>query len=104
MILTKHVNSAFLGTGLDGILKSFNINTLVIVGMTTNHCISTSVRMAGNLGYETFLINDSTACYNTIGLDGKEIDCEVIYNISIANLKDEFAQVINSKKLFKLLS
>ena len=104
MILTKHVNSAFIGTGLDGILKSFNINTLVIVGMTTNHCISTSVRMAGNLGYETFLINDSTACYNTIGLDGKEIDCEVIYNISIANLKDEFAQVINSKKLFKLLS
>ena len=104
MILTKHVNSAFIGTGLDGILKGFNINTLVIVGMTTNHCISTSVRMAGNLGYETFLINDSTACYNTIGLDGKEIDCEVIYNISIANLKDEFAQVINSKKLFKLLS
>ena len=37
-------------------------------------------------------------------IDGKEIDCEVIYNISIANLKDEFAQVINSKKLFKLLS
>ena len=54
MILTKNVNSAFIGTGLDGILKSFNINTLVIVGMTTNHCISTTVRMSGNLGYETY--------------------------------------------------
>ena len=104
IVLTKNVNSAFIGTGLDEILKNLNINTLVIVGMTTNHCISTTVRMAGNLGYETFLISDSTACYNTKGLDGKEIDCEVIYNISIANLKDEFAQVINSKKLFKLLS
>ena len=104
IILTKNVNSAFIGTGLDEILKNLNVNTLVIVGMTTNHCISTSVRMAGNLGYETFLINDSTACYNTLGFDGEEIDCEVIYNISIANLKDEFAKIINSKKLFNLLS
>ena len=55
--------------------------------------------MSGNLGYETYLISDSTACFNTIGQDGEEIDCEIIYNISIANLKDEFAKIISSKKL-----
>ena len=59
--------------------------------------------MSGNLGYETFLISDSTACFNTIAQDGEEIDCEIIYNISIANLKDEFAKIISSKKLFELL-
>ena len=77
---------------------------IVIIGMTTNHCISTTVRMSGNLGYDTYLISDSTACYNTIGNDGEEIDCEIIYNVSIANLKDEFARIINSKKLFELLN
>ena len=102
MILTKNVNSAFIGTGLTEILKNLN-QTIVIVGMTTNHCISTTVRMSGNLGYETYLISDSTACFNTIGQDGEEIDCEIIYNISIANLKDEFAKIISSKKLFELL-
>ena len=30
MILTKNVNSAFIGTGLNEILKNLNINTLVI--------------------------------------------------------------------------
>ena len=72
--------------------------------MTTNHCISTTVRMAGNLGYETFLISDSTACYNTKGLDGKEIDCEIIYEASIANLSGEFAEIISSRELFELLN
>ena len=104
IVLTKNVNSAFIGTGLDEILKNLNINTLVIVGMTTNHCISSSVRMAGNLGYETFLISDSTACYNTKGLDGKEIDCQVIFEASIASLSGEFAEIISSVELFELLN
>ena len=104
IVLTKNVNSAFIGTGLDEILKNLNINTLVIVGMTTNHCISSSVRMAGNLGYETFLISDSTACYNTKGLDGIEIDCEIIYEASIASLSGEFAEIISSRELFELLN
>ena len=104
IVLTKNVNSAFIGTGLDEILKNLNINTLVIVGMTTNHCISTTVRMAGNLGYETFLISDSTACYNTKGLDGIEIDCEIIYEASIASLNGEFAEIISSRELFELLN
>ena len=72
--------------------------------MTTNHCISTTVRMSGNLGYETYLISDSTACFNTIGLDGKEIDCNVIYNSAMASLKNEFAEIINSKELFSLVT
>ena len=75
-----------------------------IVGMTTNHCISTTVRMSGNLGYETYLISDSTACYNTIGLDGKEIDCNVIFNSAMASLKNEFAEIISSKELFSLVT
>ena len=59
--------------------------------------------MAGNLGYETYLISDSTACYNTIGLDGKEIDCEVIYESSMASLKNEFASILKSEELLNLV-
>ena len=103
VVLTKKVNSAFIGTKLDNILYNMNINTLVFVGMTTNHCISSSVRMSGNLGFKTYLISDSTACYDTMGMDGKMIDCNIIYESSIANLSKEFATIINSNKLFSLL-
>lgn len=103
VVITKKVNSAFIGTKLDNILYNMNIKTLVFVGMTTNHCISSTVRMSGNLGFETYLISDSTACYDTMGMDGKMIDCNIIYESSIANLSKEFATIINSNKLFSLL-
>ena len=103
MVLTKEVNSAFIGTNLENILIKSQIDTLVIVGMTTNHCISTTVRMSGNLGFDTYLISDSTACYNTKGLNGEIIDCNTIYNSALASLQEEFATVIDSKELFDIL-
>tara|TARA_Y200000002_G_scaffold363787_1_gene352184 strand:+ start:1171 stop:1740 length:570 start_codon:yes stop_codon:yes gene_type:complete len=103
IILKKNVNSAFIGTDLKSILDRSNTKVVIIVGMTTNHCISTTVRMSGNFGYETFLISDSTACYTAKGIDGELIDCEVIYQTSIANLKDEFATIINSEELITLI-
>ena len=57
MVLTKKVNSAFIGTDLEKILSESKLKTLVIIGMTTNHCISSTVRMSGNLGFETYLIS-----------------------------------------------
>jgi nicotinamidase-related amidase len=103
MVLTKEVNSAFIGTNLENILIKSHIDTLVIVGMTTNHCISTTVRMSGNLGFDTYLISDSTACYNTKGINGEIIDCNTIYNSALASLQEEFATVIDSNELFDVL-
>ena len=103
MVLTKEVNSAFIGTNLENILIKSHIDTWVIVGMTTNHCISTTVRMSGNLGFDTYLISDSTACYNTKGLNGEIIACNTIYNSALASLQEEFATVIDSKELFDIL-
>lgn len=103
IILTKEVNSAFIGTKLEDILINKKSKTLVFIGMTTNHCISSTVRMSGNLGFETYLISDSTACYNTKGIDGRMIDCEIIYESSLASLREEFATIIDSRELFGLL-
>jgi nicotinamidase-related amidase len=103
IVLTKEVNSAFIGTNLENILIKSHIDTLVIVGMTTNHCISTTVRMSGNLGFDTYLISDSTACYNTKGINGEIIDCNTIYNSALASLQEEFATVIDSNELFDVL-
>ena len=103
IVITKEVNSAFIGTNLENLLIKSNIKTLVVVGMTTNHCISSTVRMSGNLGFETYLISDSTACYSTKSISGDIIDCQEIYENSLASLNEEFARVIDSKELFSLL-
>ncbi|MFN3195316.1 MAG: cysteine hydrolase family protein [Chlorobiota bacterium] len=101
--MTKHVNSAFIGTDLQDFLIKQSIEKLVVVGLTTNHCISTSVRMADNLGYKVYLISDSTATFDTIGTDGKKYDSELVHQISLASLKDEFATIMTSDELLEVL-
>lgn len=98
-VITKKVNSAFIGTDLKEQLDKANIDTVVIVGITTNHCVSTTTRMAGNFGYETYLISDATATFDRIGIKGEKYDAETIHLTTLANLNEEFATVWTSEKL-----
>ncbi|WP_080780093.1 cysteine hydrolase family protein [Chryseobacterium phocaeense] len=102
-VITKHVNSAFIGTDLKERLDQQNINTLVIVGITTNHCVSTTARMAGNFGYKTYVISDATAAFDRVGINGEKYDAELIHHTALANLNEEFATVWDSEKLLREL-
>ncbi|MEM8999222.1 MAG: cysteine hydrolase family protein [Bacteroidota bacterium] len=98
-VVVKNVNSAFIGTDLESQLKQEGINTVVFVGLTTNHCVSTSVRMAGNLGFDTYLIADATATFDRMGLHGEKFDAELIHQTTLANLHGEFATVLDTDTL-----
>jgi len=95
-VIRKTVNSAFIGTSLEADLRSAGINTLVVVGLTTNHCISTSVRMAGNLNFETYLVSDATATFDRIALDGRNRPAEEVHAAALSDLDGEFATVIDT--------
>ncbi|MFD4928668.1 isochorismatase family protein [Peribacillus butanolivorans] len=55
-ILTKYVNSAFIGTNLEKILRKEACPQVIITGLTTNYCVETTTRMSGNLGFIPILI------------------------------------------------
>ena len=98
-IIKKNVNSAFIGTDLQAQLDKARITTLVIVGLTTDHCISTTTRMAGNLGYKTFLVADATATFNKKGIDGQNYPAELIHETALASLENEFATVVTTDEI-----
>jgi nicotinamidase-related amidase len=103
-IIKKQVNSAFIGTTLKEQLDNKKISKLVIAGLTTDHCISTTTRMAGNLGFDTFLVSDATATFNKKGPDGKNYPAELIHETALASLHEEFAQIVTTdfiKQRFK---
>jgi nicotinamidase-related amidase len=95
-IIKKNVNSAFIGTNLEEQLHHLKITKLVIAGLTTDHCISTTTRMAGNLGFDTFLVADATATFNKKGLEGQNFPAELIHATALASLNVEFATIVTT--------
>jgi len=98
-IIEKEVNSAFINTDLKEKLNTNNSNTLVIVGLTTDHCVSTTTRMAGNFGFNTFLVEDAVATFNKTGANGEKYSAQLIHDTAIASLKDEFATIVSSQEI-----
>ncbi|KAI3318377.1 isochorismatase hydrolase [Xylariaceae sp. AK1471] len=117
-VMFKNVNSAFVGTDLESRIRGLGIERLVIAGLTTGHCVSTSVRMAANLrvvdhphgGFargkkptgEIVVVSDATAMY-TRSYDGREYDGETLHTTNLATLNDEFCVVRNTEQVLRLL-
>lgn len=98
-IYRKQVNSAFIGTNLERDLRQDGIDTLVIVGLTTNHCVSTTARMAGNLGFKTLVVSDATATFSRCALDGTLRPAEAVHSAALSDLHQEFAAVVSTEEV-----
>jgi len=100
-IIIKHVNSSFIGTRLEKLLRKNNIQNLVVVGLTTDHCVSTTVRMADNLGFRVWIVSDATATFNRVGFNGKPYSAKHMHELALIQLQDEFAQIVNTQYFYE---
>ena len=98
-VFRKNVNSAFIGTDLERFLRERGIDNLVMVGLTTEHCVSTSARMAANLGFNVTIVADATAAFEKNGYDGKHYSADEVHNVELAGLNQEFATIRQSKDI-----
>lgn len=98
-VIQKQVNSAFIGTNLEKRLRAAGIDSLVIAGLTTDHCVSSSVRMAGDLGFRTTVVADATAAHEHRSYDGQLYSAETVHQVALANLHSEFAQVLTTDEI-----
>ena len=102
-VLGKHVNSAFIGTDLEQRLRNAGHDTVVCVGLTTDHCVSTTARMAANLGFKTVVVADATAAFDRQSYDGSVVPAAEIYRGALASLHGEFAEVTTTEAVLNLV-
>jgi len=95
-VVQKGVNSAFIGTNLEARLRAAGVTTLIIAGLTTDHCVSTTTRMAGNLGFTAYVVSDATATFDRTGPDGRHYDAATVHDLALASLHGEFATVVTT--------
>ena len=100
-IIGKDVNSAFIGTDLEARLRAANIDHVIMAGLTTPHCISTTARMASNLGFTTTVVSDATAAHAGKGHDGKPVDADTMHYHALAALNGEFAEIVTTAELLR---
>lgn len=103
-IFQKTANSAFVGTALEAHLRAQRIGMLVLAGLTTDHCVSSTARAAADLGFTTIVVSDGTATFARTGPDGEHHGAEQMHRLALASLHGEFATIRRTDDLLAAIA
>lgn len=100
LTVVKSVNSSFHGTpDLEAWLGARGISTVVVTGITTNHCCETTARVGGNLGFDVRFVLDATHTFDRQGPDGTTMTADELARATATNLHGEFATVVSTREV-----
>ena len=100
-VIVKRVNSAFIGTDLETRLRAAGQNILVVTGVITNNSVEATVRMAGNLGFDTFLVEDAVFTFGRKDWSGVFRTAGEVHALSLANLDGEYCTVVGTNDVLR---
>lgn len=95
-VFLKAGSSGFAGTGLEAHLRTQGIGALVVVGAVAGFCVNTTVRAGSDLGFAMTVVRDGV-----IGFDLPEagLSARVIFDVTMAHLAADFAQVADAAEV-----
>jgi nicotinamidase-related amidase len=94
-VVGKQVCNAFIGTALEAMLRAGGHGVLAIAGVITNNSVEATARMAGDLGFATYVLSDATATVDKRDLTGRLWPAEDVHALSLANLSGEYAGIVD---------
>jgi nicotinamidase-related amidase len=101
ILVQKQTNNAFIDTGLEASLRDGEVTTVVVAGVLLHNSVDATVRMAANLGFETWLVDDATASVDVVDLAGRHWPAEEVHALSLALLSGEYAKVVTTEAVLQ---
>ncbi|NWA27082.1 cysteine hydrolase [Pseudomonas gingeri] len=101
-LVQKRVPDAFCATGLADGLREAGIEQLVIVGVATHNSVESTARTAGNLGFDTWVVEDACYTFDKADYFGVPRSAQEVHAMSLGNLHGEYATVVSSHVLLGL--
>ena len=102
-LVQKSTASAFIKTDLYQYIEHKKIEGLVVTGFVTNNSVEATARNAGDSGINTTVVSDATACFDKVALNGKKYSSEDVHQLSLANLRDEYAAIKTTEEVLAAL-
>jgi nicotinamidase-related amidase len=102
-LVSKSVNSAFIGTDLDLHLRRIDAKTIIAFGISTDMCVSTTIRMGANMGWKMLLVEDACDCFELPASDGSIIPARQMHEAHVATLRAEFCKVVTTGELLGMV-
>ncbi|WP_407316011.1 isochorismatase family protein [Pseudomonas sp. nanlin1] len=103
-VIVKQQNCAFIGTQLHATLTQMRVKRFVLAGVVIHNSMDATVRAGKALGYNIVLPSDATTAVPVVGADGKSWDAQTVYELTLAILGDEYADVVSAEELIDQLA
>ncbi len=97
ILVQKCTHNAFIDTGLEASLRDRGVEAVVVAGVLLHNSVDATVRMASNLGFDTWVVADASASVDVVDLEGRHWTAEEVHALSLAHLSGEYAVVASTE-------
>jgi nicotinamidase-related amidase len=102
LLVVKQTNSCFYGRpNLQEWLDARHLQTLILCGISTNHCVETTARMGANLGFRIRFVLGATHTFDRTGPDGSTLTADELARATATSLHGEFAEIVATTDLLE---
>lgn len=102
-VFEKRVHCAFQGSGLEGALRELGVDRLVIVGFTSQWCVSSTARSAGDRGFKVVVPHDATVAFDLEDPFGEVMPAETLHRAALTELHGSFGTVLGTEDLLPMV-
>src|SRR3954451_6658586 len=98
-VIEKELPNAFAGTDLQARLAATGRKNIILTGLMTHMCVSSTARAALDLGFRITVDADSCATRDLPDGRGGTLDARTIHEVALAELSDRFAIIARGDAL-----